>query len=129
MFIEYLSMLKDETLLVIYPLPLRSLQSFWRNKQVNHQLTITTEASWEVCLLGFLWRNILPESGISPAFPGIRHFEYTGSRLLPWRFWFSRSGECWAMESVSVSAPGDTDLGSLRYRLDIKFQLCKTNTF
>ena len=38
-------------------------------------------------------------------------------------------GGCWAMESVSVSAPGDTDLGSLRYRLDIKFQLCKTNRF
>lgn len=37
-FIEYLYMLKAGILVVIYPLSLRNLQ-------VNHQLTITTEAS------------------------------------------------------------------------------------
>ena len=41
----------------------------------------------------------------------------------------SRSGRCWSTESVSISGPSDTDLESLRYRLDVKYQLCKMSKF
>lgn len=33
------------------------------------------------------------------------------------------------MESVCINGPSDTDLESLRYRLDIKYKLCKMSKF
>lgn len=80
-----------------------------------HELNLHTK---HPNFLSFLWRIMLPKwyfsrcfSSLSTQFPGPSHGD---------------SDTVGLMGSISIiSTPGDTDLGSIRHSLDIKFQICK----